>query len=81
MYQNRHILFYFLPRHPISVTFCIFNVKIEHESYNALLIEQKHPQGERLIALRQMAVRQLQVLSTLDVSGLPQLPITNGFQK
>ena len=51
------------------------------ESYNALLIEQKHPQGERLIALRQMAVRQLQVLSTLDVSGLPQLPITNGFQK
>ena len=51
------------------------------ESYNALLIEQKHPQGERLIALRQMAVRQLQVLSTLDVSGLPQLPTTNGFQK
>jgi hypothetical protein len=51
------------------------------ESYNALLIEQKHPQGERLIALRQMAVRQLQVLSTLDVSGLPQLPTTNGSQK
>ena len=51
------------------------------ESYNALLIEQKHPQGERLIALRQMAVRQLQVLSTLDVSGLPQLLTTNGFQK
>ena len=51
------------------------------ESYNALLIEQKHPQGERLIALRQMAVRQLQVLSMLDVSGLPQLPTTNGLQK
>ena len=51
------------------------------ESYNALLIEQKRPQGERLIALRQMAVRQLQVLSTLDVSGLPQLPTKNGFQK
>ena len=51
------------------------------ESYNALLIEQMLPLGERLIALRQMAVRQLQVLSTLDVSGLPQLPTTNGFQK
>ena len=45
------------------------------ESYNALLIEQKKPQGERLIALRQMAVRQLQVLSSLDVSNLPQLPL------
>jgi len=44
------------------------------ESYNALLIEQKHPQGERLQALRQMAVRQLQILSSLDVSSLPQLP-------
>ena len=44
------------------------------ESYNALLIEQKHPQGERLQALRQMAVRQLQVLSSLDISSLPQLP-------
>ena len=44
------------------------------ESYNALLIEQKQPQYERLVALRQMAVRQLQVLSSLDVSSLPQLP-------
>ena len=44
------------------------------ESYNALLIEQQHPQSERLQALRQMAVRQLQVLSSLDVSSLPQLP-------
>ena len=44
------------------------------ESYNALLIEQKQSQGERIQALRQMAVRQLQVLSSLDVSSLPQLP-------
>lgn len=44
------------------------------ESYNALLIEQKQPQYERLVALRQMAVRQLQVLSSLDVSSLPQVP-------
>ena len=46
------------------------------ESYNALLIEQQHPQSERLQALRQMAVKQLQVLSSLDVSSLPQLPNT-----
>lgn len=44
------------------------------ESYNALLIEQKHPQAERLQMLRQMAVRQLQVLSSLDVTNLPSLP-------
>lgn len=46
------------------------------ESYNALLIEQKRPQSERLQALRVMVVRQLQVLSSLDVSSLPQLPST-----
>lgn len=44
------------------------------ESYNALLIEQKLPQTERLQMLRQMAVRQLQVLSSLDVTNLPSLP-------
>lgn len=50
------------------------------ESYNALLIEQKLPQTERLQMLRQMAVRQLQVLSSLDVTNLPSLPpgIGNG---
>lgn len=44
------------------------------ESYNALLIEQKLPQTERLQMLRQIAVRQLQVLSSLDVTNLPSLP-------
>ena len=44
------------------------------ESYNALLIEQKLPQTERLQMLRQMAVRQLQVLSSLDLTNLPSLP-------
>ena len=44
------------------------------ESYNALLIEQKLPQTERLQMLRQMAVKQLQVLSSLDVTNLPSLP-------
>ena len=48
------------------------------ESYNALLIEQKHPQTERLQMLRQMAVRQLQVLSSLDVTNLPSIPPSIG---
>ena len=52
------------------------NVLANMESYNALLVEQKRPQSERLQALRQMAVRQLQVLSSLDVASLPQLPTT-----
>ena len=43
------------------------------ESYNALLIEQKHSQSERLQALRAMAIKQLQTLSALDVTSLPQL--------
>ena len=49
------------------------------ESYNALLIEQHHSQSDRLQALRQMAVRQLQVLSALDVTSLPQLPTKNKY--
>ena len=44
------------------------------ESYNALLIDQKCPQQERLQALRQMAVKQLQTLASLDITNLPQLP-------
>ena len=44
------------------------------ESYNALLIEQKCPQHERLQTLRQMVIKQLQTLASLDVTNLPQLP-------
>ena len=44
------------------------------ESYNAMLIEQKRPQHERIQALRLMAVKQLQTLSSLDTGNLPQLP-------
>ena len=43
------------------------------ESYNALLIDQKCPQQERLQALRQMAVKQLQTLASLDITHLQQL--------
>ena len=44
------------------------------ESYNALLIGQKISQPDRLQALRTMAIKQLQTLSSLDITGLPQLP-------
>lgn len=44
------------------------------ESYNALLIEQKRPQHERLKALRQMAIKQLRTLTMFDITNLPQLP-------
>ena len=44
------------------------------ESYNALLIEQHQPQSSRLQSLRNMAIKRLQTLSALDISGLPQLP-------
>ena len=44
------------------------------ESYNALVIEQHQPQSSSLQSLRDMAIKQLQTLSALDISGLPQLP-------
>ena len=44
------------------------------ESYNALLIDQKCPQQERLQALRKLAIKQLQTLASLDTTNLPQLP-------
>ena len=49
------------------------------ESYNAILIEQDKPQSERLVLLRELAVRQMQTLEALDVGNLPQL--TDGGAK
>ena len=43
------------------------------ESYNAILIEQSKPQSERLVLLRDLAVRQMRTLEALDISHLPQL--------
>ena len=42
------------------------------ESYNAILIEQGKSQPERLIALHDLAVRQMQTMESLNTSGLPQ---------
>lgn len=47
------------------------------ESYNAILIEQGKRQAERLIALHDLAVKQLETLSALNLSGLPQIGIKN----
>ncbi len=41
------------------------------ESYNAILIEQGKPQTERLVALRELAVKQLKTLSGLTGKALP----------
>ena len=49
------------------------------ESYNAILIEQDKPQSERLVLLRELAVRQMQTLEAMDVGNLPQL--TDGEAK
>ena len=48
------------------------------ESYNAILIEQGLPQSERLVQLRQLALKQLQSLESLNIR-LPQLE--NGEEK
>ncbi|MCD7739202.1 MAG: KilA-N domain-containing protein [Lachnospiraceae bacterium] len=44
------------------------------ESYNAVLIEQDKPQSERLVLLRELAVKQMQTLSSLDTTQLAALP-------
>lgn len=41
------------------------------ESYNAVLIEQGKPQSERLVAMHDLAVSQLQTLSKLSLAALP----------
>ena len=43
------------------------------ESYNAILIEQGKSQSERLILLHDLAVRQMQTMSSLNASRLPQM--------
>ena len=44
------------------------------ESYNAILIEQGKLMSERLVLLRNLAVRQMQTLAAINVNNLPQLP-------
>ena len=43
------------------------------ESYNAVLINQRKSQKERMELLRQLAVQQLQTLETINSNNLPKL--------
>jgi hypothetical protein len=49
------------------------------ESYNAVLIEQRKEQSERLVLLRELALRQMETLASIRMDGLPQLP-ENGME-
>lgn len=43
------------------------------ESYNAILIEQGKKQSDRLVILRELAVKQLNTLNLLSNSNVPRL--------
>jgi hypothetical protein len=43
------------------------------ESYNAILIEQEKKQSERIVILRQLAVKQLSTLNVLSNNNLPKI--------
>ena len=43
------------------------------ESYNAILIEQGTPMSERLVLLRDLAVKQMNTLSAIDMDGFKRL--------
>ena len=44
------------------------------ESYNAILIEQGKTQSERLILLRNLAIRQMDTLANINLSAVSALP-------
>lgn len=44
------------------------------ESYNAILIEQGKLMSERLVLLRELAVRQMKTMEAINVSAMPGLP-------
>lgn len=44
------------------------------ESYNTILIEQGKPQSERLILLRNLAIRQMDTLASINLSAFSALP-------
>ena len=44
------------------------------ESYNAILIEQGKSQSERLILLRNLAIRQMDTLVSINLSAVSAFP-------
>ena len=63
--------------------FCEFDEKVldnlslvlaNMESYNAILIEQGKPQSERLILIRNLAIKQMDTLASINLSAVSALP-------
>lgn len=44
------------------------------ESYNAILIEQGRAMSERLVLLRELAIKQMKTLAEVSMDELKQLP-------
>jgi hypothetical protein len=44
------------------------------ESYNAILIEQGKSQSERLVLLRNLAIKQMDTLASINLSAVSALP-------
>ncbi len=60
-----------LKRKEISVIMQrLINLLANIESYNAVLIEQKFNQSERLEKLRELAVKQLKAIEKIDLSSI-----------
>lgn len=51
------------------------------ESYNAILIDQGTPMSERLVLLRELAVKQMKTMQSLNLGNLPGNYITEGIDK
>ena len=47
------------------------------ESYNAILIGQGKSMSERIVLLRELAVKQMETLSMVNMDNLKQLPAGN----
>lgn len=47
------------------------------ERYNAVLINQRKNQKERMELLRQLAVQQIQMLETVKLNNLPKLGVNS----
>ena len=63
--------------------FCEFDEKVldnlslvlaNMESYNAILIEQGKPQSERLILIRNLAIKRMDTLASINLSAVSALP-------
>ena len=51
------------------------------ESYNAILIGQGKTMSERIVLLRELAVKQMKTLSMVSLDGIKQLPGSNSEEE